>query len=219
MNDSAKLGKARRDKKQKLRRRRQREIGNEAKPQNNDVEQDKGHTIWQTLSVAKRAELKQFRRWLDNEQRKPHMGGLTEQGAEDLLEWSRSGDPARPPWDLYSKRRVMEDSAQDTLNRFLAEKSAHARAQGVVVGKLNGEEDDAVRDWWNWIDGRGKMVKRTVIGNDGKARTMRGRERHIPKDVFNKTNEEDEGEEDDEDDDDDDGDEGVPLAVGSYRLQ
>ncbi|KAL8967415.1 MAG: hypothetical protein Q9183_002929 [Haloplaca sp. 2 TL-2023] len=197
------------------------------------LERIKANSVWDALSTCRKAELKQFRRWMDNEKRKPNMGGLTQQGAKDLVEWSGSGDPAKPPWDLYSKGRVMEDSAQDMLNRFLVEKRDNARSQGVVIEKSNGEDDDAVRDWWPWIDGRGKCTKRRMIGEDGEERTVRGRTRIIPKAVYNKDEDEEgeegEDEEEDEDEDDDEMEEDsdddeemggvVPLEIGGYRLQ
>ncbi|KAL8867096.1 MAG: hypothetical protein Q9174_005882, partial [Haloplaca sp. 1 TL-2023] len=165
---------------------------------------------WDAVSKCRKVELKQFRRWMDNEKRKPKMCGLTLQGADDLLEWSFCGNPGNPPWILVSKRRAMEDSAQVVLNRFCREKREHARAQGVVVDKGNGEDDDAVRDWWNWVDGRGKCVKRTFVGDDGQQHTVRGRERRIPKAVYHRI--------DDHDDDDEEMDNVVPLSAGEYRL-
>ena len=79
----------------------------------------------------------------------------------------------------------------------------------VVVEKSNGEDDDAVRDWWPWIDGRGKCAKRTMIGDDGEERTVRDRSQIIPKAICNKDKDKDKEEMGDV----------VPLEIGGSRLQ
>ncbi|KAL8721368.1 MAG: hypothetical protein Q9181_007723 [Wetmoreana brouardii] len=114
------------------------------------------------------AEMKQFRRWLNNEQRKVDWGAITKQGAQDLIRWTKN------PKHFVDKVSItggqfMDASAVAARERFEDEKFHASKEQELVGGIL--------RDWWDYIEGHGKRVKRMVVGKGGVERVVRGRER------------------------------------------
>ncbi|KAL8705608.1 MAG: hypothetical protein Q9201_001295 [Fulgogasparrea decipioides] len=115
------------------------------------------------------AEMKQFRRWLNNEQRKLDSGGITKQGTEDLMRWTKNPKYFVEKLSVTEEGKIMEPSAAAARDRFQSEKFDARMEQGLDEG--------LPKDWWDYYEGYGKRVKRVVVGKDGVERVVRGRER------------------------------------------